>query len=69
LNRRILLKDIQTFRVMAAAEPPPPHRANVENPRWWAPPDGVLIVYLDSQIPSADDYLMDLDYSIDSWMN
>jgi hypothetical protein len=41
----------------------------VENPLWWAPPDGVLTVYLDSQITSAEDYLMDLDYPTDSWMN
>ena len=29
----------------------------------------VRIDYLDSQIPSADDYLIDPDYPTDSWLN
>ena len=38
-------------------------------PRAHAPPQAVCIDYLDSQIPSAYDYLIDPDYSIDSWTN
>jgi len=47
-------------------------------PKANAPPKAVLIDYLDSQIPSADDYLIDPDrstlrlstgYPIDSWLN
>ena len=41
---------------------PPPTRAH-------APPQAVRIDYLDSPIPSADDYLIDPDYSTDSWTN
>ncbi len=49
----------------------PPPKAN-------APPKAVLIDYLDSQTPSAEDYLIDPDrstlrlstgYPIDSWLN
>jgi hypothetical protein len=38
-------------------------------PRAHAPPQAVRIDYLDSQIPSADDYLIDPDYPADSWTN
>ena len=38
-------------------------------PKANAPPKAVLIDYLDSQIPSADDYLIYPDYPIDSWLN
>jgi hypothetical protein len=47
-------------------------------PRAHAPPQAVRIDYLDSQIPSADDYLIDPDrstlrlstgYPTDSWTN
>jgi hypothetical protein len=34
-----------------------------------APPQAVRIDYLDSQIPAADDYLIDPDYPTDSWTN
>jgi hypothetical protein len=40
----------------------PPLRAH-------APPQAVRIDYLDSQIPSADDYLIDPDYPTDSRLN
>ncbi len=40
----------------------PPPRAN-------SPPEGIIIDYLDSQIPSVDDYLIDPDYAGESWMN
>jgi hypothetical protein len=40
----------------------PPPKAN-------APPKAVLIDYLDSQTPSAEDYLIDPDYPTDSWLN
>ena len=39
------------------------------SPKANAPPKAVLINYLDSQIPSADDYLIDPDYPIDGWLN
>ena len=39
------------------------------SPRAHAPPQVVRIDYLDSQIPSADDYLIDPDYPTDSWLN
>jgi len=35
----------------------PPPRAN-------SPPEGIIVDYLDSQIPSVDDYLIDPDYPI-----
>ncbi len=35
----------------------------------YAPPKAVLIDYPDYQIPSADDYLIDPEYPIDSWLN
>ena len=38
-------------------------------PRAHAPPQAVRIDYLDSQIPSADVYLIDPDYPTDSWTN
>jgi len=38
-------------------------------PRAHAPPDPVRIDYLDYQIPSAHDYLIDPEYPIDSWLN
>jgi hypothetical protein len=38
-------------------------------PRAHAPPQAVRIDYLDSQIPAADDYLIDPDYPTDSWTN
>jgi hypothetical protein len=38
-------------------------------PKANAPPKAVLIDYLDSQIPSADDYLINPDYPTDSWTN
>ena len=38
-------------------------------PKANAPPKAVLIDYLDSQTPSAEDYLIDPDYPIDSWLN
>jgi len=38
-------------------------------PRAHDPPQAVRIDYLDSRIPSADDYLIDPDYPIDSWKN
>jgi hypothetical protein len=41
---------------------PPPPRAHV-------PPQAVRIDYLDSQIPAADDYLIDPDYPTDSRTN
>jgi hypothetical protein len=41
---------------------PPPTRAHT-------PPQAVRIDYLDSQIPCADDYLIDPDYPTDSWTN
>lgn len=42
-------------------ERPPQPRAHV-------PPEGVLIEYLASQIPSTNGYLIDPDYPIESWM-
>ena len=38
-------------------------------PKANAPPKAVLINYLDSQIPSADDNLINPDYPTDSWTN
>ena len=34
-----------------------------------APPEPVRIDYLDYQIPSVHDYLIDPDYPINSWLN
>ena len=61
-------KDIETFRALVAktaSSHPEPMFIRL----WRAPPEVVRIDYLDSQIPSADDYLIDPDYPIDSWLN
>jgi hypothetical protein len=38
------------------------------SPRAHVPQEAVRIDYLDSQIPFADDYLIDPDYPIDTWL-
>ena len=57
----VIKKILKHLGLWLQKRPPPP--------RVHAPPEAVRIDYLDSQIPSADDYLIDPDYPIDSWLN
>jgi hypothetical protein len=62
LSDVIIKKILKHLGLWLPKRSPPPARAH-------APPKVVRIDYLDFQIPSADDYLIDPDYPTYSWTN
>jgi len=61
-DEEVIKKILKHLGLWLPKRAPTPTRAH-------APPQAVPIDYLESQIPSADDYLIDPDYPADSWTN